>query len=593
MKKLIILFSLFFMLVYHIYAQTSVPSQHINVVVDGKAFSGIKVYKVSGQTEYLSIKEIAKIYNASLEWKSVSLQVRMYFNNGKMMIIKVNSTDVVFEKTIKKMSLPSILIKNDIYVPPEILMSPEFSKFSESDAKCNLSNLTLNISHHENISAVKYCTKPESTQIFIQFEKPLRYTISKTSKTIILKILRGKIKSNSIDVHNGVIENIQYGVDGRFVIVKITLKHHPKAVKATKLSNPYGISVNIVHSKDVAASDLTKAGISTGKEEYVMLSDNLKSSDLTSPEKYGQAQISEIGYMIENNESDKDFENVPVTKFEQNNIVDDSSAIHDDIAITKEDVPKPKIVEDVVTIKDAPETKSIKKSFKKHQKIIALDAGYGDKDCGVASENGTKVKNINLEIIRILKSFFEKAGNYKIILTRQGGTFINPAERIDIANKHKADLFISVQCSASSGNNAERLEVYCLSEKTTDFGHSVLKSKSTNGEKRTLLDGMLGSMAANEYMNESLELGGLIVSRFNTQTKDGKQAKFYVGDTQNKRQPDFRVLKGAKMPALLVKAVCCVGGSKFGLKKFQMAIARSIYDGVVLYERKTKKQNNE
>jgi hypothetical protein len=82
MKKLFILFFSLFMLFFTTYSYAKkkspiISSKAINVIVDGKSFPGLKVYKMSGHINYFSVREIAKIYNATLEWKPVSSQVTM------------------------------------------------------------------------------------------------------------------------------------------------------------------------------------------------------------------------------------------------------------------------------------------------------------------------------------------------------------------------------------------------------------------------------------------------------------------------------------------------------------------------------------
>ncbi|MDR0800281.1 MAG: copper amine oxidase N-terminal domain-containing protein, partial [Endomicrobium sp.] len=125
MRKLSVLFFSLFMLFFTAYSHAGkkapvISSKVINVIIDGESFPGVKIYKMSGQTSYFSVREIAKIYNATLEWKPVSSQVTMHLNNRKI-DIKADNAGVVFGKKLKKMSLPSRLIGNEIYIPPEIL----------------------------------------------------------------------------------------------------------------------------------------------------------------------------------------------------------------------------------------------------------------------------------------------------------------------------------------------------------------------------------------------------------------------------------------------------------------------------------------
>ncbi|MDR0820367.1 MAG: N-acetylmuramoyl-L-alanine amidase, partial [Endomicrobium sp.] len=491
--------------------------------------------------------------------------------------IKADNAGVVFGKKLKKMSLPSRLIGNEIYIPPEILKSKEFAEIAEADTVWNPSSLLLSINRRANISTVRYFTKPESTRVLIQLEEPLSYTVSKTSGSVVIKILKGKVQRDFLSVNNGVIKDISYGMEGRFALVKISFQQTPKFVKTSMLSKPYRISVYIKHSKNIDMSSKKETVIPATEEDYVASPEILKEADLTPPEKYGEIQISEIISVIENNENNKDLEKVPVAKFEDKNIIDDSFAIIDD-------------TEDVV-----PKQEKEKEPCYKCKKIIVLDAGHGGEDPGAVGPNGTKEKDINLEIVYELKTIFDNDDNYEIILTRKDDTFIPLAERTNIANECKADLFISVHCNASFDRSVNGFEIYFLSEKATDseavatavLENSVLELEKNPGKKNISLQSVFWSLAITEYINECSELSGFIsaetTNRLKIPNKGVKQANFYV-------------LRGAQMPSVLVESAFIsnyIQESKFSSKKFRVAVADSIYKGVVkYYASKDKKQNN-
>ncbi|MDR3092327.1 MAG: N-acetylmuramoyl-L-alanine amidase [Endomicrobium sp.] len=573
MKKLTTLLLSSFILFFAVYCfadkKGSISSENINVIVDGNAFRDTSVYKMSEQTKYFSVKEIAKIYSAILEWKPVSSQVTIHLNNRKI-DIKANSASVVFGRKLKKMSLPSRLIKNDIYIPPEILTSPEFAEIAEADTKWNSSASVLNVTHHSNISTIRYFTRAESTQVLVQLDGPLSYTVSKTSGAIVLKILRGKIQPDSINVTNGVIKDIHYGIDGRSAVVKINLEQTPKLVKTSTLTKPDRISIDIIHSKNIDLSSLKEKIISESEEDYTVQDHNKQESDLTLPEEYGQAQVSEFVSEIENGKNNQDLLNIPVTKFEHANIIDDSYMIVDDAESAVEILTK---------------TSNDNKSYHKRKKIIVLDAGHGGRDLGAIGPNGTKEKDINLEIVYELKSIFDHDSNYKIILTRKDDTFIPLAERTNIANKHNADLFISVHCNTNFDREASGFEIYYLSENATDseagatatLENSVLEMEGKPNKRRALLQDMLWSMTVTDFINDSSKLSGFIIAeapgRLKIPNRGVKQANFYV-------------LKGTQMPSILAESAFLSNyteEAKLNLRKFRVAIADSIYEGVVKY----------
>lgn len=97
------------------------------------------------------------------------------------------------------------------------------------------------------------------------------------------------------------------------------------------------------------------------------------------------------------------------------------------------------------------------------QFTLVIDAGHGGHDAG-AMGSFSKEKDINLRTALAFGKYVEQyAPDVKVIYTRKTDKFVTLHGRADIANKAKADLFISIHTNALPGGRISRgLETYTL-----------------------------------------------------------------------------------------------------------------------------------
>lgn len=97
--------------------------------------------------------------------------------------------------------------------------------------------------------------------------------------------------------------------------------------------------------------------------------------------------------------------------------------------------------------------------------ILVIDAGHGGKDTG-APGSFSKEKNINLDVALAFGRYVENNNpDVKVVYTRKTDVFVPLYERAEIANRNKADLFISVHTNALVGNHTARgFESYTLGD---------------------------------------------------------------------------------------------------------------------------------
>lgn len=216
---------------------------------------------------------------------------------------------------------------------------------------------------------------------------------------------------------------------------------------------------------------------------------------------------------------------------------------------------------------------------------IVIDPGHGGKDPGAISRRGTREKELNLLIAKELARVLAEDYGYRVILTRKDDTFVPLFNRAEIANQKHADLFVSIHCNSSISRRLNGFEIYFLSEKATDSEaqavalreNAVIALEDVPLWKQKEIERILWSMETNTFLNQSSGLAGVITQRI--------EKKMDI-DNPRVKQATFSVLRGARMPAILVE----VGylshrneESRLRTRKYREQIVRNLAEGIHSY----------
>lgn len=111
---------------------------------------------------------------------------------------------------------------------------------------------------------------------------------------------------------------------------------------------------------------------------------------------------------------------------------------------------------------------------------LVIDAGHGGHDSG-AKGSFSYEKNINLNVALAFGAYVERnCPDVKVIYTRKKDVFIPLHKRADIANKNKADVFISIHTNAlPAGNIARGFETYTMGMRRSDEKLSAAKRENS------------------------------------------------------------------------------------------------------------------
>ena len=191
-----------------------------------------------------------------------------------------------------------------------------------------------------------------------------------------------------------------------------------------------------------------------------------------------------------------------------------------------------------------------------HVKTIVIDAGHGGKDPGCNNPKQQE-KNIALDIaLRLGEIIQRNMPETKIIYTRKDDRFIELHDRAAIANKAKADLFISIHVNAGP-SQFSGTETYCMGLHKGEQNLSVAQRENSSilmeDKQEKNYDGfdpnspqsyILFSLYQNAYLSSSMKLAGKIESEFKTNNER---------HSRGVKQAGFLVLWKTTMPSVLVE----------------------------------------
>jgi len=217
--------------------------------------------------------------------------------------------------------------------------------------------------------------------------------------------------------------------------------------------------------------------------------------------------------------------------------------------------------------------------------IVVLDAGHGGNDPGNIG-NGYREKNIALKVVQEIQAELQKVEDIKVILTRDKDILINLWKRGEIANKAKANLFVSIHCDSHT-SNAYGAGTFVLGLHANKRNFEVAKRENAvisleenfkeryEGFDPNSEESVLGlTLLQEENLDKSFSLAADIQQNFSQSLKRKNRGV---------KQAGFVVLHQTYMPSVLIELGFLTNknegkflNSKIGQQKMAKEIARSI-----------------
>jgi N-acetylmuramoyl-L-alanine amidase len=214
---------------------------------------------------------------------------------------------------------------------------------------------------------------------------------------------------------------------------------------------------------------------------------------------------------------------------------------------------------------------------------IVIDAGHGGHDTGTIGPNGLLEKDVVLDVSKRLGRLLESRLGAEVIYTRRDDTFIPLETRTAIANRERADLFISIHANSSHDSDARGVETYYLNFTSSPEALEVAARENAVSEKSIHeLQDLVKKIALKDKIDESREFagdvqeslyGGLALNNSGIRNRGTKKAPFIV-------------LIGANMPSILAEISFVSNPTderKMETSEHRQRIAESLYRGVSKY----------
>lgn len=216
--------------------------------------------------------------------------------------------------------------------------------------------------------------------------------------------------------------------------------------------------------------------------------------------------------------------------------------------------------------------------------IVAIDPGHGGKDQGAVGPGGVLEKDIALQLARRLANLVNSQRGMRAMLTRGGDQFLHLQERIDLARRHKADLFVSIHADAFTNPESSGSSVFVLSTRGASSAAAQWLARRENAAdspgvaglniKDEVVRAVVFDMYHDAILAESMTLAGRVLEQL------GRVGSLHTGMVE---RAGFAVLKAPDIPSILVEAAFVSNpteAARLRNGKQQQQLAQAILRGI-------------
>jgi N-acetylmuramoyl-L-alanine amidase len=436
-----------------------------------------------------------------------------------------------------------------------------------------------------SIHAVRFLSKNTSTSVTIDMDRQADFQKDRLSgpDRIYLDISNARLsdgmKNRTFAVGDGILKQVRVA-QTRLDVVRIVLDCSDAGdYSIAELHNPYGIVIDL-RRRSGESSPQSKAKSNSSEPA----AQSKAPPDKTSPVA-GAASGDQKKPEPPTREAEKK-SSLPLTDAAKHVETSASLTVPAD-AMNKTAKPLPAVVPEVPLPKAAMPTSRGDRTLTRMLGLkvgrIVIDPGHGGHDQGTIGPGGFAEKDLVLSIALKLQEMLQEKLGAEVVLTRKDDTFIPLEERTEIANQHRADLFISIHANSSSIRSISGVETYYLNFAKTDTDREIAaRENATTLNNVGELEDLIKKIAQADKSAESRELASTI------QKKLFAGARQLLPSTKNRgvRSAPFVVLIGANMPSILAE-VAFISNPKDerSLKKEanREYLVKALYSGIEAY----------
>ncbi len=227
---------------------------------------------------------------------------------------------------------------------------------------------------------------------------------------------------------------------------------------------------------------------------------------------------------------------------------------------------------------------------------IMLDPGHGGIDTGAVRGNA-KEADVVLKVAQQLKKILSESKQFEVSMTRTQDSNITLPERVNKAEKSKADLFVSLHANTAIDPRAKGVEFYfqntlppdeeslfLASHENQNFKDDSTARDEQDPSKKGDVAAILEDLHRQDRIESSLRLTRLLTQIWELEN---------IREKVSIKQAPFYVISKTNMPSVLIEIGFITNPKevkKLITPQYQAEVAQKIYKALVAYKEKVDKE---